>query len=91
MIVIWIFEDLRLIFIIFLNILIVVNLLIGFLEFILFVGLICWCVKVFLVYKRRKKFFLFNGYVSNKVMKDLGVGMDRDFYLLYLKFYFSVL
>uniref|UniRef100_A0A2K5W4J5 Integrator complex subunit 15 n=1 Tax=Macaca fascicularis TaxID=9541 RepID=A0A2K5W4J5_MACFA len=91
MIVIWIFEDPRLILITFLNTPIAANLPIGFLELTPLVGLIRWCVKAPLAYKRRKKPPLSNGHVSNKVTKDPGVGMDRDSHLLYSKLHLSVL
>uniref|UniRef100_A0A0D9RYM8 Integrator complex subunit 15 n=1 Tax=Chlorocebus sabaeus TaxID=60711 RepID=A0A0D9RYM8_CHLSB len=91
MIVTWIFEDPRLILITFLNTPIAANLPIGFLELTPLVGLIRWCVKAPLAYKRRKKPPLSNGHVSNKVTKDPGVGMDRDSHLLYSKLHLSVL
>ncbi|XP_037596284.1 uncharacterized protein C7orf26 homolog isoform X2 [Cebus imitator] len=67
------------------------NLPIGFLELTPLVGLIRWCVKAPLAYKRKKKPPLTNGHVSNKVAKDPGVGMDRDSHLLYSKLHLSVL
>ncbi|XP_010366056.2 uncharacterized protein C7orf26 homolog [Rhinopithecus roxellana] len=91
MIVTWIFEDTRLILITFLNTPIAANLPIGFLELTPLVGLIRWCVKAPLAYKRRKKPPLSNGHVSNKVTKEPGVGMDRDSHLLYSKLHLSVL
>lgn len=91
MIVTWIFEDPRLILITFLNTPIAANLPIGFLELTPLVGLIRWCVKAPLAYKRKKKPPLSNGHVSNKVTKDPGVGMDRDSHLLYSKLHLSVL
>ncbi|XP_012310890.1 integrator complex subunit 15 isoform X1 [Aotus nancymaae] len=91
MIVNWIFEDPRLILITFLNTPIAANLPIGFLELTPLVGLIRWCVKAPLAYKRKKKPPLANGHVSNKVAKDPGVGMDRDSHLLYSKLHLSVL
>ncbi|XP_017389289.1 uncharacterized protein C7orf26 homolog isoform X1 [Cebus imitator] len=91
MIVNWIFEDPRLILITFLNTPIAANLPIGFLELTPLVGLIRWCVKAPLAYKRKKKPPLTNGHVSNKVAKDPGVGMDRDSHLLYSKLHLSVL
>ncbi|KAM5131374.1 integrator complex subunit 15 isoform 2-T2 [Callospermophilus lateralis] len=91
MIVNWIFEDPRLILITFLNTPIAANLPIGFLELTPLIGLIRWCVKAPLAYKRKKKPCLSNGHVNNKVAKDSGVGMDRDSHLLYSKLHLSVL
>jgi len=90
MIVSWIFEDPRLILITFLNTPIAANLPIGFLELTPLTGLICWCVKAPLAYKRKKKPSLSNGHVTTKVTKDSG-GMDRDSHLLYSKLHLSVL
>ncbi|XP_049760287.1 integrator complex subunit 15 isoform X2 [Elephas maximus indicus] len=91
MIVTWIFEDPRLILITFLNTPIAANLPIGFLELTPLTGLIRWCVKAPLAYKRKKKPPLTNGHLSNKVTKDPGVGLDRDSHLLYSKLHLSVL
>ncbi|XP_032728610.1 uncharacterized protein C7orf26 homolog isoform X4 [Lontra canadensis] len=90
MIVGWIFEDPRLILITFLNTPIAANLPIGFLELTPLTGLIRWCVKAPLAYKRKKKPSLSNGHVPTKVPKDSG-GMDRDSHLLYSKLHLSVL
>ncbi|XP_048080733.1 integrator complex subunit 15 isoform X2 [Ursus arctos] len=90
MIVGWIFEDPRLILITFLNTPIAANLPIGFLELTPLTGLIRWCVKAPLAYKRKKKPSLSNGHVTTKVTKDSG-GMDRDSHLLYSKLHLSVL
>lgn len=54
MVVSWIFEDPRLILITFLNTPIAASLPIGFLELTPLSGLICWCIKAPLAYKRRK-------------------------------------
>ncbi|EPY89057.1 hypothetical protein CB1_000138027 [Camelus ferus] len=86
----WIFEDPRLILITFLNTPIAANLPIGFLELTPLTGLIRWCVKAPLAYKRKKKPSLSNGHVAPKVTKDSG-GMDRDSHLLYSKLHLSVL
>jgi hypothetical protein len=91
MIVTWIFEDPRLILITFLNTPIAANLPIGFLELTPLIGLIRWCVKAPLAYKRKKKPCLSNGHISNKVTKDPGAGMDRDCHVLYSKLHLSVL
>ncbi|VFV43778.1 Hypothetical predicted protein [Lynx pardinus] len=90
MIVSWIFEDPRLILITFLNTPIAANLPIGFLELTPLTGLIRWCVKAPLAYKRKKKPSLSNGHVATKVTKDSG-GMDRDPHLLYSKLHLNVL
>lgn len=90
MIVTWIFEDPRLILITFLNTPIAANLPIGFLELTPLTGLIRWCVKAPLAYKRKKKPSLANGHVPAKVTKD-SAGMDRDSHLLYSKLHLSVL
>ncbi|XP_047635447.1 integrator complex subunit 15 isoform X1 [Phacochoerus africanus] len=89
-IVTWIFEDPRLILITFLNTPIAANLPIGFLELTPLTGLIRWCVKAPLAYKRKKKPSLANGHVPAKVTKD-SAGMDRDSHLLYSKLHLSVL
>ncbi|XP_036752883.2 integrator complex subunit 15 isoform X1 [Manis pentadactyla] len=86
----WIFEDPRLILITFLNTPIAANLPIGFLELTPLTGLIRWCVKAPLAYKRKKKPSLSNGHVTAKVIKDSG-GMDRDSHLLFSKLHLSVL
>ncbi|KAB0396153.1 hypothetical protein E2I00_013066, partial [Balaenoptera physalus] len=90
MIVNWICEDPRLILITFLNTPIAANLPIGFLELTPLTGLIRWCVKAPLAYKRKKKPPLANGHVTAKVTKDLA-GLDRDSHLLYSKLHLSVL
>ncbi|TKC38989.1 hypothetical protein EI555_003280, partial [Monodon monoceros] len=90
MIVNWIFEDSRLILITFLNTPIAANLPIGFLELTPLTGLIRWCVKAPLAYKRKKKPPLANGPITAKVTKDSG-GTDRDSHLLYSKLHLSVL
>lgn len=92
MIVSWIFEDPRLILITFLNTPIAANLPIGFLELTPLIGLIRWCVKAPLAYKRKKP-CLSNGHISHKVAKDsgTGTGTDRDSHLLYSKLHLSVL
>ncbi|XP_052023469.1 integrator complex subunit 15 isoform X3 [Apodemus sylvaticus] len=90
MIVSWIFEDPRLILITFLNTPIAANLPIGFLELTPLIGLIRWCVKAPLAYKRKKP-CLANGHVSHTVAKASGPGADRDSQLLYSKLHLSVL
>ncbi|XP_074136146.1 integrator complex subunit 15 isoform X1 [Sminthopsis crassicaudata] len=87
----WIFEDPRLILITFLNTPIAANLPIGFLELTPLTGLIRWCVKAPLAYKRRKKTTLPNGHMNNKITKESVAGVDRDFHLLYSKLHLSVL
>ncbi|KAM9102732.1 integrator complex subunit 15 isoform 2-T2 [Sarcophilus harrisii] len=87
----WIFEDPRLILITFLNTPIAANLPIGFLELTPLTGLIHWCVKAPLAYKRRKKTTLPNGHMNNKIAKESVAGVDRDFHLLYSKLHLSVL
>ncbi|XP_045677138.1 uncharacterized protein C7orf26 homolog isoform X2 [Phyllostomus hastatus] len=90
MIVTWIFEDSRLILITFLNTPIAANLPIGFLELTPLTGLIRWCVKAPLAYKRKKKPSLANGHVAPKAAPD-SAGTDRDSHLLYSKLHLSVL
>ncbi|XP_072460211.1 integrator complex subunit 15 isoform X2 [Notamacropus eugenii] len=87
----WIFEDPRLILITFLNTPIAANLPIGFLELTPLTGLIRWCVKAPLAYKRKKKTTLPNGHMNNKIAKESTAGVDRDFHLLYSKLHLSVL
>ncbi|KAM7142025.1 integrator complex subunit 15 isoform 2-T2 [Molossus nigricans] len=89
-IVTWIFEDSRLILITFLNTPIAANLPIGFLELTPLTGLIRWCVKAPLAYKRKKKPSLSNGHATTKAAQDSG-GMDRDSHLLYSKLHLSIL
>lgn len=90
MIVTWIFEDSRLILITFLNTPIAANLPIGFLELTPLTGLIRWCVKAPLAYKRKKKPSLANGHIAPKAAPD-SAGTDRDSHLLYSKLHLSVL
>nr|KAF6447668.1 hypothetical protein HJG63_012053 [Rousettus aegyptiacus] len=66
------------------------NLPIGFLELTPLTGLIRWCVKAPLAYKRKKKPSLSNGHVTSKAAQDSG-GMDRDSHLLYSKLHLSIL
>lgn len=89
MIVNWIFEDPRLILITFLNTPIAANLPIGFLELTPITGLIRWCVKAPLAYKKKKP-LLSNGHVTTKVAQDSGL-TDRDSHLLYSKLHLSIL
>nr|XP_014432736.2 uncharacterized protein C7orf26 homolog [Pelodiscus sinensis] len=91
MVVSWIFEDPRLILITFLNTPIAANLPIGFLELTPLTGLIRWCVKAPLAYKRKKKASLSNGHLANKIAKDSAAGADKDCHLLYSKLHLSVL
>ncbi|EMP29456.1 Putative protein C7orf26 [Chelonia mydas] len=91
MVVSWIFEDPRLILITFLNTPIAANLPIGFLELTPLTGLIRWCVKAPLAYKRKKKASLSNGHLTNKIAKDSAAGADKDCHLLYSKLHLSVL
>ncbi|XP_034297309.1 integrator complex subunit 15 isoform X3 [Pantherophis guttatus] len=88
MIVSWIFEDPRLILITFLNTPIVTSPPIGFLELTPLCGLICWCVKAPLAYKRRK-LPPSNGALGGKM--DLPDSFDRDCHLLYSKLHLSIL
>lgn len=90
MIVSWISEDSRLILITFLNTPIAPNLPIGFLELTPLTGLIRWCVKAPLAYRRRKRPSLANGHVATKAAAD-SAGLDRDPHLLYSKLHLSVL
>ncbi|XP_030044747.1 uncharacterized protein C7orf26 [Microcaecilia unicolor] len=87
----WIFEDPRLILIIFLNTPITANLPIGFLELTSITGLIRWCVKAPLAYKRRKKSSLANGATGTKMGKENALGVDNDCHTLYSKLHLSVL
>lgn len=91
LIVSWIFEDPRLILITFLNTPIAANLPIGFLELTPLTGLIRWCVKAPLAYKRKKKASLSNGHAPNKIAKDSTSGEERDCHQLYSKLHLSVL
>lgn len=91
LIVSWIFEDPRLILITFLNTPIAANLPIGFLELTPLTGLIRWCVKAPLAYKRKKKASLSNGHPPSKIAKDSTSGEDRDCHQLYSKLHLSVL
>uniref|UniRef100_A0A8C6VSS3 Integrator complex subunit 15 n=1 Tax=Naja naja TaxID=35670 RepID=A0A8C6VSS3_NAJNA len=88
MVVSWIFEDPRLILITFLNTPIVTSPPIGFLELTPLCGLICWCVKAPLAYKRRK-LPPSNGAFGGKM--DLLDSFDRDCQLLYSKLHLSIL
>lgn len=90
MIVTWIFEDPRLILITFLNTPIAASLPIGFLELTPLTGLVRWCVKAPLAYKRKKKPSLSNGHVASKAAQD-AAGADGDPHLLYSKLHLSVL
>jgi len=91
LIVSWIFEDPRLILITFLNTPIATNLPIGFLELTPLTGLIRWCVKAPLAYKRKKKASLSNGHPTSKIAKDSTEGDDGDCHQLYSKLHLSVL
>ncbi|XP_048348610.1 integrator complex subunit 15 [Sphaerodactylus townsendi] len=90
MIVSWIFEDPRLILITFLNTPIAASLPIGFLELAPLSGLICWCVKAPLAYKRRKP-ALTNGHLNGKLAKGTAAASDKDCQPLYSKLHLSVL
>lgn len=84
MVVSWIFEDPRLILITFLNTPIAASLPIGFLELTPLSGLIRWCVKAPLAYKRRKP--------SLSGTKDpITSSPDQDCNPLYSKLHLSVL
>ncbi|KAJ7426768.1 hypothetical protein WISP_12504 [Willisornis vidua] len=91
LIVSWIFEDPRLILITFLNTPIAANLPIGFLELTPLTGLIRWCVKAPLAYKRKKKASLSNGHAPSKIAKDSAPPEDKDCHQLYSKLHLSVL
>ncbi|XP_078519212.1 integrator complex subunit 15 isoform X1 [Lissotriton helveticus] len=92
MVVSWIFEDPRLILITFLNTPIAANLPIGYLELAPLTGLIRWCVKAPLAYKRQKKASLSNGHVGSKMLpKDSAVCSDQDCHAMYSKLHLSVL
>nr|XP_003230315.2 PREDICTED: uncharacterized protein C7orf26 homolog isoform X1 [Anolis carolinensis] len=92
MVVSWIFEDPRLILITFLNTPIATGLPIGFLELTPLSGLIRWCVKAPLAYKKRKpspSSTLLNGKGSAK--EALEGPEKRDSQALYSKLHLSVL
>lgn len=91
LIVSWIFEDPRLILITFLNTPIAANLPIGFLELTPLTGLIRWCVKAPLAYKRKQKASLSNGHPPAKIAKDSTEGDDGDCHQLYSKLHLTVL
>ncbi|XP_060116879.1 integrator complex subunit 15 [Heteronotia binoei] len=88
MVVSWIFEDPRLILITFLNTPIATSLPIGFLELTPLSGLIRWCVKAPLAYKRRKP-PLANGHPEGKQAK--GSAPESDCQPLCSKLHLSVL
>lgn len=88
MVVSWIFEDPRLILITFLNTPIVTSPPPGFLELTPLCGLICWCVKAPLAYKRRKP-TLSSGALGGKM--DLLDSLDGDCHLLYSRLHLSIL
>ncbi|XP_062998991.1 integrator complex subunit 15 [Elgaria multicarinata webbii] len=91
MVVSWIFEDPRLILITFLNTPIAASLPIGFLELTPLSGLIRWCVKAPLAYKRRKPPPASNGHLNGKAAKDSAAGCDQESRPLYSKLHLSVL
>ncbi|KFP26928.1 Uncharacterized protein C7orf26, partial [Colius striatus] len=91
LIVSWIFEDPRLILITFLNTPIAANLPIGFLELTPLTGLIRWCVKAPLAYRRKRKASPSNGHPPSKPAKDSTAGDDQDCHQLYSKLHLSVL
>ncbi|XP_006011104.1 integrator complex subunit 15 [Latimeria chalumnae] len=86
----WILEDPRLTLITFLNTPIAANLQISYLELTPLTGLIRWCVKAPLAYKRNRKTSLTNGH-NAKTSKDLGTAMEKDCNTLYSKLHLSVL
>ncbi|XP_015215558.1 integrator complex subunit 15 isoform X2 [Lepisosteus oculatus] len=91
MVVTWIFDDPRLTLITFLNTPISANLPVGCLDLTPLVGLVRWCVKAPLAYKRNRKPALTNGHISKlskEEKEEEGVG-DRD--LLYSKLHLSIL
>ncbi|KAH0632083.1 hypothetical protein JD844_020146, partial [Phrynosoma platyrhinos] len=90
MVVSWIFEDPRLILITFLNTPIAASLPIGFLELTPLSGLIRWCVKAPLAYKRRKP-SPSSSHLNGKVAKGGPEGSERDCHPLYSKLHLSVL
>ncbi|XP_054850806.1 integrator complex subunit 15 [Eublepharis macularius] len=90
MVVSWIFEDPRLILITFLNTPIAASLPIGFLELTPLSGLIRWCVKAPLAYKRKKP-ALANGHPNGKLAKSSAPASDQDCQPLYSKLHLSVL
>ncbi|XP_053221799.1 integrator complex subunit 15 isoform X1 [Podarcis raffonei] len=90
MVVSWIFEDPRLILITFLNTPIAASLPIGFLELTPLSGLIRWCVKAPLAYKRRKP-PVSNGHPGGKLAKDPAAALDKGCQPLYSKLHLSVL
>uniref|UniRef100_A0A8D0B312 Integrator complex subunit 15 n=1 Tax=Salvator merianae TaxID=96440 RepID=A0A8D0B312_SALMN len=92
MVVSWIFEDPRLILITFLNTPITASLPIGFLELTPLSGLIRWCVKAPLAYKRRKP-PTSSASLNGKLSKDSPASSDKvqDSHVLYSKLHLSVL
>ncbi|XP_039630842.1 uncharacterized protein C7orf26 homolog isoform X1 [Polypterus senegalus] len=88
MVVTWIFDDPRLILVTFLNTPITASLPLGSLELTPLPGLVRWCVKSPLAYKRNRKPTLTNGHV-HKLAKECEV--DRDSQPLYSKLHLSVL
>lgn len=90
MVVSWIFEDPRLILITFLNAPIATSLPIGFLELTPLSGLIRWCVKAPLAY-RRKKPALANGHPGEGKLAKGPAPSEGDCQPLYSKLHLSVL
>ncbi|KAJ7306045.1 hypothetical protein JRQ81_010411 [Phrynocephalus forsythii] len=86
----WIFEDPRLILITFLNTPIAASLPIGFLELTPLSGLIRWCVKAPLAYKRRKP-PISNDHPHGKLAKDWPTSSEKDCHLWYSKLHLSIL
>ncbi|XP_072838558.2 integrator complex subunit 15 [Pogona vitticeps] len=91
MIVSWIFEDPRLILITFLNTPIAASQPIGFLELTPLSGLIRWCVKAPLAYKRRKPPVSNGLSLNGKIPDDSLAGREKDGHLWYSKLHLSVL
>ncbi|KAJ8363924.1 hypothetical protein SKAU_G00127550 [Synaphobranchus kaupii] len=92
MVVTWIFDDPRLTLITFLNTPISANLPLGCLDLTPLLGLVRWCVKSPLAYKRNIKPSLSNGHMGKlpREMPD-SEGGDRDSKPLYSKLHLSVL
>ncbi|KAL4659080.1 hypothetical protein GN956_G2459 [Arapaima gigas] len=89
MVVTWIIDDPRLTLITFLNMPISTNLPLGLLGITPLVGLVRWCVKSPLAYKRNSKAPVANGH-SGKLTRQ-PVEDDVDLYPLYSKLHLSVL
>ncbi|XP_043945714.1 uncharacterized protein C7orf26 homolog [Protopterus annectens] len=86
----WIFDDPRLTLITFLNTPIAANQHVQYLELTPLTGLIRWCVRAPLAYRRYRKTSLMNGH-SNKIPKDREAENEKDSTVLYSKLHLSIL